>query len=125
MARTLFGEITPEGFRSRFAEFKDSPDEVIEGILPVAIDMKPVSYESLIYLVAHLIAIAKEQKGTPDGGSGEVKEERVGESIMKFVPQTDVEGSKDTFFSRTPYGRVYLLLEERFHRRFVGRTYPK
>ena len=105
---------TVDRFRQEFPEFaaEEHADAVVQRALNNAFEMHSLKALATLYLAAHLVAIGEEHTGQPDGGSGEIIEERTGPFTQKFTPQGGKDG-KGAFYARTSYGRMFLELERR------------
>ena len=100
-------------FRTRFPEFTQSEfsDALVSNLAAVAFHISGINTEATLYLLAHLVAVSKEDNAELDGGSGVVEEERLGPKSVKYVNQQMGEG--DAFFNRTSYGRLFMVMESR------------
>ena len=112
-------------FRTRFGEFSDAavyPDALIQNALTVAKSISVVSVEGFKYLTAHLVIVMKEEEtGAMDGGSGEVSSESSSAQSMSYM--TMAEESREVFFTRSSYGRTFMLLESRAPSRILPRFF--
>ena len=91
-------------FREQFPELSTTTDAVITRNETVAKSMVRGSEIQLLYAVAHLATV-------DDGQGGEITETKIGSVSVKYrTPAKDV---RDTFWTRTEYGRIYLELRSR------------
>ena len=102
---------TPAKFLSTFPEITVSSDAVVNAAGELALRISNVSQDAVLYLTAHLLSIQSEDTGAPDGGAGEVVSERTGPMDTKYLVQA--ETNREVFFTRTSYGRMFLILERR------------
>lgn len=103
--------ITASGFREQFPNsFIGSTDSEIERAKTIALS---ISFQSLLtgyHLMAHLLTL-DEQDGGIDGGRGEVSRESLADRDVWYI--TQAKAGMDVFFTQTPYGRLFLILEKR------------
>ena len=109
-------------FRTRFGELASEetyPDALIQNAINVAKSISTVSSEGFLYLTAHLAVVMKsEETGELDGGSGEVSGEMSSAQSMSYTVMA--EHNRDVFFTRSSYGRTFMLLESRAPKRVVS-----
>ena len=104
-------------FRAQFPEFApaDYPDSVVTMWLECARGIHRLSEKATLFLTAHLVALdAEERAGGAagvDGGGNEYEEEQIGPKRVRYRKQSADE--RDTFYTRTSYGRLFLQLERR------------
>ena len=98
-------------FKTRFPEL-DHPDDTIEEALTEAVLIHSLDDTITGYVAAHLLAIRPDRTGTADGGSGEVKAERIGPRRVEYATMAK-DGRRDVFFATSSYGRMVLTLEDR------------
>ena len=98
-------------FRAQFPEFDGMDEPVVLQWLETARDIHALSDRALIWCAAHLIVLDRDEERQIDRGTGEVEEDRAGPKRVRFRAQTRDE--RDTFFTRTRYGRMFLQLERR------------
>ena len=104
-------ELTPK-FRERFPEFGWCGDSAIETMLELAGEMHSLSETATLYLAGHLIKLDREEgRNGVDEGAGVVTNESIGPKTVQY--KTQAERESDVFFERTPYGRMFLVLEKR------------
>ena len=112
--------LTPATLRARFPEFvhprwatKHEPgftDSGLTNALTAAQLIDSTSTEAALHLAAHLALVAHlEESAEIDGGSGTLTEQTTGPFEQTFANMTR-NGSLDSTFERTAYGRAYLLL---------------
>jgi len=97
-------------FREYFPELSGHADDAVERALIVAREMHGLRDKATLYCAAHLIAI-DDGIPQPDGGQGEVIAESVGSQASRYMAMA--ESGRQTFFTTTSYGRVFLELELR------------
>ena len=108
------------GFRERIPGiFADRTDTEIAVAIDEARLISDVLEEATLYLAAHLIAVKSEWQSTPDGGSGVVSKETIGPRSIEYMT-TAGESERRAFFSTTPFGRMYMTLEDRTPRAGIG-----
>ena len=110
--------VTPANFKAKFPEIRGNSDATIASFIAEACEISSVSRSAILYLTAHLIIIDKEEYGGIDGGSGEVSTESIGGKSLSY--KTGSESERDTFFTRTKYGRKFLMFEKRSPKRTFG-----
>ena len=111
-------------FRAYFGEFGDSavyPDDEVQKAINRACAISAVSLEALRHLIAHEIVVAKQDfaglRTNMDGGSGEVMSEGEGPRNVSYASQHT--RPEDVYFTRTSYGRTFLILESRAPSRVI------
>ena len=111
---------TAAQFRERFPEFTvaSHPDAAITQAAETASRISAVSFEALLYLTAHVRTLDAENTAALDGGSGEVTAESVETRNVTYAKQAKDEG--DVFFTRSSYGRMFKMLENRTPSRAMG-----
>ena len=110
---------TVAGFRQQFPEFPASSidDDAVERWLAVAKTIHATRETCTLYCAAHLIELERlRAAGTP--ARGETTMQRAGSITSVYKAQADTDG--DAYFTRTEYGRTYLILEKRTPRRTVS-----
>ena len=98
-------------FREQFPELADAPDSVATQWLDIAGDIHSASDHALLWCAAHLVAVDQAEGRRVDSGAGEVEEEQIGPKRVRYRAQA--KDDRDTFFTRTSYGRMFLQLERR------------
>ena len=98
-------------FRTQFPEFAATVDADVERWLAEASSLHSVNDVATLWCAAHLLALAIATGLQPDEGAGEVKEETIGPKSLIF--KTQAEAGWEVFFTRSSYGRHFLLLERR------------
>ena len=112
--------MTPAALRERYPELVHPPwatkrkpvftDGVLAAALRAAQLIDSTGVDQALALAAHLALIsAVENTAEIDGGSGVITEETVGPFEQSFANMTP-DGSLDSTYQRTSYGREYLLL---------------
>jgi len=102
---------TAAEFKAKFPELSATEDSVIDGLIALAMTVNEQSTDIVLYLSAHFVVLEKEQTGDIDGGSGEVNMDMIGPRQVGY--KTMASQGDDVFFSRSPYGRMYLMLSRR------------
>lgn len=99
-------EATLATFREQFPELAAVTDELVERSLAFAKEIHTANVLCTLYLTAHLATVPIDQE-TP----GEVKSETVGPKSAAYW--TQATSGDDAFYTRTEYGRRFLVLERR------------
>lgn len=104
-------------FRERFPTFDSTEDSVVELALEEALMIHAVRPLATLYCAAHLVELLRL---TNDGQAppGETLFMRAGSFFTQF--KTQASEGPDVFFTRTEYGRHFLILEKRSPRRAIG-----
>lgn len=113
-------DLTVADIKERFAEFDYTriSDDVVTRLISDAYELTDVSESATAYCVAHFMALHPEMNGNADGGSGEVRAERIGPKQTSYM--TQAETAREVFFSSTAYGRRVLVLESRSPRKVLS-----
>ena len=109
-------------FKQLFPEFASRDDDDVQDVIDDALDVHQNSPRATLYCAAHFLVIDDEERrdehgdaqaGEYDQGDGALvtNESVVGKSLG-YALMTDA-GDRDSFFERTPYGRRFLVLEDR------------
>ena len=113
-------------FREQFpeyAEVADHPDDAIQRMLDVAKTIHAIRPLATLYCTAHFYKI-EEMRQAGISASGELLSERAGPMSVNYVTQAETSGfgvgSRQAFFTRTEYGRQFLILEHRSPRHAIG-----
>ncbi len=121
-AMTEYQVETPNlsNFREQFPEFPEDQftDAAAESALDIAAEISAVSAKAILYLAAHLLTLAGERTAALDGGSGELTAEEIGPKRAEYKTQA-AEG-RDVFFSRSAYGRMFLVIERASPAKVMG-----
>lgn len=113
-------ELLPD-FRSEFPEFDSVSDEIITKYLNNALMIHSICPGATIYLAAHLYALDQDSgigsvpgPDNPVDGGGSAREVLADKGKEISTTFKSVSGSKDgdSFYSSTPYGRMYLRLRD-------------
>lgn len=104
---------TLAAFQAQFPELTAITQAKVDRYGAVALEITgSTSAMCVLYLTAHLFSLGEvENSGEPDGGAGEIKQEMTGPYSRTFVTQASKDG--EAFYTRTPYGRMFLELERR------------
>lgn len=97
-------------FREQLPEFPtDTDDAAIERAIGVARQIHDVSKTATIYLAAHMLTVAP--SGADDAaGEDEVASEQIGPLRVSFGSQART--ADERYYTRTEYGRTYLVLSQ-------------
>ena len=101
------------GFRGRFSEFVSRTDEDVDAALEFAKHIHTVRPLATLYLAAHALSLAASAQI-----GGEVIEDQVGAIRSKYMAQA--QSGDEVFYTRTEYGRRFLVLEKRTPRVAIG-----
>ena len=126
-------------FRARFPEFNTTLDQIVQDALDEAFLIHSIRKLATLYCAAHLLAVPGIGSGGSGGGStgqvtihGEVSSKKVGPLSVSYTTLTESSASSRSssannrnpveiaFFSRTEYGRHFLILELRSPRAGIG-----
>ena len=110
---------TVADFRLIFPEFSQTSDRAVQVKIDEALEIHNVSERASLFCTAHLLALeAARIAGTPIL-HGERAEERAGPLRATYRTMTE-DGQRSAFFTSTPYGREFLILESRTPRVGLG-----
>ena len=111
--RRFIEDPTVAELRARFPGFAvgDFPDVLVEAAIATAMSISAISKEATLHCIAHLLTLDAEQTNALDGGSGEVANENV-PGVKSVVYVTMAKNSRDVFFTRSAYGRAFLIIEK-------------
>ena len=114
-------------FRSRFPEFGSGQpagvdDSTVERALADGDRLHTVTTLGQMLAAAHLLAIASEDTGKPDGGSGIVTAQQLGPESFTFQVPARADDVFQTWLASTSYGRKLIALEARTPRLVVSAT---
>jgi len=105
-------------FREQFPEFSGKTDEEVTIFLNNAILIHAICEMATVYLAGHLCTIDADSGlggtgGTVDNGGGarEVLSETA-KSISTSFKSMGKDGTTDSFYTATPYGRMYIVLRD-------------
>ena len=115
--RDIFREAIPE-----YSE-DDISDILLNRWLDIALDIHSYNELCTVYIAAHLIALSEEEfsndtKGKIDGGDGIVTQHVVGNISIGYDVGA-IRADREAYFNRTPYGRLFLVLEPRVLPRII------
>lgn len=110
-------------FRTRFPEFAQTADSIVELALSDAKLLHARCPTATLFLAAHLLTLDQDETATGvDGGNGEASNMSDGSESISFV--TQAETGQEAFYTTTKYGRRFLALEKRcIGKRFSVRVY--
>jgi len=113
----LVSELLPI-FREQFSEFDAKPDADVLVILANAIIVHCICPLATVYLAAHIVTVDTDSGvggsgGAVDGGGSarEVSSETA-KSISTSFESMSKSDSGDSFYTATPYGRMYVILRD-------------
>ena len=113
---SLSPALTGAEVRTRFPELSIDkfPDALMEDAAETAAEIYSATRKGALHLAAHLAVIwVAENDAEPDGGSGVVVSEMVGQKQVTYTNAAAVHTrSEDVFYERTSYGRMYLQLRD-------------
>ena len=99
-------------FRTRFAEYSETTDEVVTAALELAVALcGEAGFQPTLHATAHILALADQETGHADGGSGIVSMEILGPRTVQY--QNMAKENRERFFEQTAYGRMVLATESR------------
>ena len=103
-------------FRQEFQELTDKPNDDVRQALKLALQIHAVRQDATLYLAAHLLAMAQQQKvnaagniSVDGGGFIKVSESMAGQMIAFENPGAT---ERSALLGTTSYGRTFLLLEK-------------
>lgn len=105
--------LTVAELRASYPEFAAATyaDAKVTAAIKIADELAgPATAAARTALTAHVLAASALNTGKPDGGVGEVIHERVGSKGLHVKPMA--ARPTDVWFTSTPYGRLYLVLDE-------------
>ena len=113
--------LTVADFKTEFEEFTSLNDRLVENLIDQAGLISRINAFTIKYCTAHLCALESERgsDGAPDGGSGVIKQERLGPKAVSYKTLSDNDVRK-AFFDTTFYGRRVLAIEMRNPRAIFG-----
>ena len=100
-------EPTVDGFRADFGEFSETDDGLVALALRQARAFYDRDHDGTYLATAHLLTLEARESKSDVGGSGEVTMEQFGRKMASYKPMA--ESGDETFWSRTTYGRLYLV----------------
>jgi hypothetical protein len=105
-------------FREQFPEFDTKSDDVILLLLENALFVHCICPMATVYLAAHVVTVDTDSGvggsgGAVDGGGSarEVSSETA-KSISTSFESMSKSDSGDSFYTATPYGRMYIILRD-------------
>lgn len=109
-------DLTTAHLREEVPALASVAEDVLSRALIVALEIHTLSPLATVYCAAHLVSLwADEDASTNPAGvddrGGVVIAETAGPIEAEYMPQA--EGGHEVFFARTPYGRMFLMLERR------------
>ena len=115
---------TVDDFRAEFPEFAAVDTATIEANLRRAKRIHTATKAGTIYAAAHLYSLDKASKevaepAQADGGFGVIKKETIGPKSVEYSTTAGDE-SRKVFWATTPYGREFMLIEQRNVRQGFG-----
>ena len=106
-------EATRGAFRERFAEFASRSDADVDQARELALAIHTARPLATLYLMAHVLSL-----DPATSVAGEVTMDWVGNVRAMYMAQA--ETGDESFFTRTEYGRRYLVLARRSPTRTVA-----
>ena len=102
-------------FREQFPEYNSKSDDEILLYLNNALIIHALCEMATVYLAAHLITIDSESGvggsgGSVDGGGVRETSSETAKSVSASFKGMAKDGSNDSFYTNTPYGRMYITL---------------
>lgn len=102
-------------FREQFPEFDSKSDDDVILSLGNALLIHAICGMATVYLAAHLCTINAESGvggsgGAVDGGGVREKTSESAKTISASFAKLAKDGTDDSFYTSTPYGRMYLVL---------------
>ncbi len=102
-------------FREQFPEFDSKTDETVLLYLNNAMLIHAICEMATVYLAAHLIVIDTYSGiggsgGSVDGGGSRETVSETAKSVSASFAQIAKDGTDDSFYTSTPYGRMYIVL---------------
>jgi len=118
--------LTLANFRSQCPEFTPGawPDSLVERWIDVARTIYSDNPTGIAYLTAHLLTCGREDGiigdtvPDPDEGAGEVTSETTGRRTLNFMAMA--ERGREVFYTRSAYGRLFLIHTRVRPRRAIG-----
>ena len=87
------------------------PTAALDRWIALALRLHAASPLAAAYLAAHLITLDKDEDGQIDGGAGLLIGDRIGPLGLQY--QMEMTEGGESWFERTPYGRMFRQLERR------------
>jgi len=109
---------TAAEFKLKFPELASRTDDAIDAAVAQAMTVNNQSVDIVCNLAAHFLALASEHRGDVDGGSGEVNMDMIGPRQIQYTAMA--ASGDEVFFSRSAYGRMYLMLSKRHPNRAMS-----
>ena len=105
-------EATLKGFREQFPEFPTNKveDSAIERVLEEALELHSLSKRATLFCAAHLLTLETDRAAGLNR-RGEIASGGAGPLRASYRTQAD--NGWEAFFTRTEYGRRFLILEQR------------
>lgn len=102
-------------FRDQFPEFSAKIDETVLLYLNNAMLIHAICGMATVYLAAHLLTIDLESGvggsgGSIDGGGSRETASETAKSVSASFKSMAQDGTDDSFYTSTPYGRMYIVL---------------
>ena len=116
-------DITVDEFRERFGEFSGVADEDVAEWIQFAYELSDVTRRATMYTAAHLIALDQSERpggamGRADDRGGTIVAESFGPKKLQYAQMAMT--AREVFYTRTPYGRMALSLENRSPSGVIG-----
>jgi len=102
-------------FREQFHEFNSKDDSNILIYLNNALLIHAICGMATVYLAAHILTIDIESGvggsgGSVDGGGMRETASETAKSVSASFKSMAQDGTDDSFYTSTPYGRMYIVL---------------
>ena len=97
--------------RERFPELTLPSTSIFNDLADLAFRLHNKSQDAVDYLTAHLVCLQQETVGNIDGGSNEVSSDGLGPLRRNYMSMAS--SNREVFCTRSPYGRMFLILESR------------
>lgn len=102
-------------FREQFPEFDAKTDGEITLLLDNAILIHAICEMATVYLTGHLCVVNTESGlggtgGSVDGGGSRETASESAKSVSASFKSMAQDGTDDSFYTSTPYGRMYIIL---------------
>lgn len=115
------GGILLAAFRDELPEFSETvlSNNDAKRYLAAALEIHSLSQRATIYCAAHLYSLAETEQpdggvGQDDGGAVSVQSQTIGNQTITYAQAADMSSSeRSSYFNRTPYGRLFLIFENR------------
>ena len=104
-------------FRAEFPEFSTTSDDAVNRFLALAKLIHTVREAATLYCTAHLLKL-EQSREAGNVTSAEISSRGVGPMNASYL--TQAETGRESFFTSTSYGKIFLTLEKRSARASIG-----